>query len=331
MNSAWQIDRTVIDFPLSFSATIRTSAMEQLHLTSPHISTHFDLNLHKLLIFGPCAQPKTYTFDDQLFVYLATVLVFLPSCHTGGRFRFIDDNDDEDNARRHIFQSNQLNNSKPFILVIPSDCQHEISGIEKGFQLLLVYHLASKTNSSIDQLYSLLTNPIDQTMTMEKIFLTKRLRRVLNYWSKNLARSPSKLLIPLQHSLDYSSYFSILFRDRYRLALELISTAVSSSSSFLVYSAVIQRDEPSTITPESRYLLHSFKLLNTTHEFTLTLPPQLERTFLPHEFLGDLQVYIDTFEQASHHQQLLYNGQSISQPRTLTLLFFTSRSSSRSK
>lgn len=119
--------------------------MEQLHLTSPDITTHFDLQLHQLLMFGPCSQPKLYTFDDQLFVYHATVLVFLPSSHTGGHYRFIDDNDDENNARRHVFKSNQWNNSKPFILVIPSDCQHEISGIEKGFQLLLVYHLITKT------------------------------------------------------------------------------------------------------------------------------------------------------------------------------------------
>ena len=170
-------------------------------------------------------------------------------------------------------------------------------------------------NSSINQLYSLLSNPIDQTMTMEKIFLTQRLRRVLTYWKNNLIRSPSKLLIPLQHPLDYSSYFSILFRDRYRLALELITTVIQSfPSSFLVYSAVIQRDEPSGITSDSRYLLHSLHLLNTTNEFTLNFPLRHERTFLPNEFLGNLQIYNDTFEQGSHHQELLYNGQS-----TLTL------------
>jgi hypothetical protein len=145
VNSAWQIDRHSIDFPLSFSAAIRSSTLEQLHLNTPHISTHFDLNLHRLIIFGPCSQTKTYNFDNQLFVYLATVLVFLPSHYTGGNYRFLDDNDDDDNNRRHIFNQHESDNSKAFILVIPSDCQHEIAPIEKGFKLLLVYHLVSKT------------------------------------------------------------------------------------------------------------------------------------------------------------------------------------------
>ncbi len=145
INSAWQIDRYSIDFPLSFSAAIRTSTFEQLHLTSSNISTHFDLNLHKLVIFGPCTQSKIYNFDDQLFVYHATVLVFLPSHYIGGNYRFIDDNDDDNNIHRHIFKQDDSNRSKAFLLVVPSDCQHEIEPIEKGFKLLLVYHLVSKT------------------------------------------------------------------------------------------------------------------------------------------------------------------------------------------
>ncbi len=104
-----------------------------------------DLNLHKLIIFGPCSQAKIYNFDDQLFVYLATVLVFLPSHYTGGNYRFIDDNADDDDIHRHIFNQNDSDKSKPFILIVPSDCQHEIESIQKGFKLLLVYHLISKT------------------------------------------------------------------------------------------------------------------------------------------------------------------------------------------
>lgn len=161
-------------------------------------------------------------------------------------------------------------------------------------------------HSSINQLYSLLSNPIDQIMTMEKIFLIQRLRRVLTYWKNHPIRSPNKLLIPLQHPLDYSSYFSLLFRDRYRLALQLLISAVQSS--FLIYSAVIQRDEPSGTTSDSRFVLHSLHLLNTIDEFTLNFPLRHERTFLPHEFLGDLQVYNDTFEQGSHHPETLANG-----------------------
>lgn len=158
-------------------------------------------------------------------------------------------------------------------------------------------------DSSIDQLYSLLANS-----TNENSFLTQRLIRVLTYWEKNFSQTPNKLLIPLQHPLDYSSYFSILFRDKYRITLELIMTAMKSFSSFLIYSAIFQHDEPFGSTPESRFLIHNLKLLNTTNEITLDLYPQHERTFLTHEFLGELQAYIDTFEQAGSRQQTLDNG-----------------------
>lgn len=245
-----------------------------------------------------------------MFVYLATVLVFLPSNYTGENYRFIDDNDDDDNIHRHIFNQNDSDKTKPFILVVPSDCQHEIQPIEKGFKLLLVYHLVSKTNS-IHELYSLISNPIDQTMSMENIFLTKRLHRLFTYWEKNLTKLSNKLIIPLQHSLDYSSYFSILFRDKYRITLELIMTAMQSLSSFLIYSAILQYDEPYSNTPDSRFLIHDLRLLNKTNQIILPFNRQHERTILTHEFLGDLQLYIDSLEVANSRQQVLFNGKII--------------------
>lgn len=100
-------------------------------------------------MFGSCPHTKHYSFEDILFLYHATVLVFLPSQCIGGNYRFIDDNieddDDDDRIHRYVFTQNESNNSKPFILVVPSDCEHEIEPIEKGFKLLLVYHLVSKT------------------------------------------------------------------------------------------------------------------------------------------------------------------------------------------
>jgi len=98
-------------------------------------------------MFGPCSHTKKYNFDDKLFIYLATVLVFLPSNYTGGNYRFIDDNDDDDggDTHRYVFNQHKSDNSKPYMLVLPSDCEHEIEPIEKGFKLLLVYHLVSKT------------------------------------------------------------------------------------------------------------------------------------------------------------------------------------------
>ncbi|CAF3656100.1 unnamed protein product [Rotaria sp. Silwood1] len=306
INTAWQIDHNTIDFPLPFSAAIRESTFEQLHLNTSDLHTHFDLNLHKLIIFGPCQHTKIYNFDDKLFIYHATVLVFLPSSCIGGNYRFIDDNIDENDIHRYIFNQHESDNSKPFILVVPSDCQHEIEPIEKGFKLLLVYHLISKINS-IHQLYSLLSISNYNSMNIEHIFLIQRIKRIFNYWEKNFDKMPNKLLIPLQHSLDYSPYFSILFRDKYRIILELILTAIKYSSSFLIYTAIFQYDKSLINTSDSRFFIHNLKLLNNINKITLDLNLQHERTVLPNEFLGELHVYVDAFEQGVNHQQLLNN------------------------
>ena len=97
-------------------------------------------------MFGPSSHPKIYTFFDQLLSYHATVLVFLPSHYTGGNYRSIYTTDDDDSdPHRHIFNQYESDKSKAYILVLPPDCEHEIESIEKGFKLLLVYYLTSKT------------------------------------------------------------------------------------------------------------------------------------------------------------------------------------------
>ncbi|UJR08135.1 hypothetical protein I4U23_012411 [Adineta vaga] len=311
MNTAWQIDSSTIDFPLSFSAAVRSNVFEQLHLNTPDLSEHFDLNLHKLFMFGPCTETKIYNFDDKLFIYLATVLVFLPSHYTGGTYRFIDDNDDDEDLHRHLFNQHESdNNSKPFILILPPDCQHEIQSIEKGFKLLLVYHLVSNTNS-IQQLISLLSKPRNHLMTIENIFLSQRLQRIFTYWENNPLKMPTKLIIPIQHPVDYSPYFSMLFRDKYRTIIEILMTAMKPCFSFLVYSATLQHDEPFGKRADSRLLIHSLELLNTTDQFTLDLDVQHERTIIPNEILGELHMYIDSFEQAGGRQQVVPTGEQI--------------------
>lgn len=161
---------------------------------------------------------------------------------------------------------------------------------------------------SIHDLYTLISDPTDLIMPIEHTFLTQRLHRLFHYWEKNLSKLSTKLIIPLQHSLDYSSYFSLLFHDKYRLTLELIMTVIKSFSSFLIYSAILQYDEPFDTTPDSRYLIHHLQLLNKTNQITLSLNLEHERTILPHEFLGELQLYIDTLELANSHQKILFNG-----------------------
>ena len=92
----------------------------------------------------------------------------------------------------------------------------------------------------------------------------------------------------------------------------MIMSIIKSSSSFLIYSAILQRDEPFGNTTDSRFLINNLKLLTTTNQITLDLNPQHERTILPSEFLGELHLYIDTFEQAGGHQQVLDNGNPFS-------------------
>jgi hypothetical protein len=49
-------------------------------------------------------------------------------------------------------------------------------------------------------------------------------------------------------------------------------------------------------------------LLNITNELILDLNSQHERTVIPNDFLGELHMYIDTFEQSGARQQVLHTG-----------------------
>ena len=153
---------------------------------------------------------------------------------------------------------------------------------------------------------------MNESINIENIFLIQRLKRIFTYWEKNIDIMPNKLLIPLQHSLDYSPYFSILFRKKYRRILELIMTTIKYLSSFLIYSAIFQYDK-SLINPiEPRYIIHNLKLLNTTNQIVLNFYAQHERTVnAPNEFLGELHTYNDAFEQSSGQQSIFNDGNFI--------------------
>ncbi|CAF3913687.1 unnamed protein product [Rotaria sp. Silwood1] len=78
---------------------------------------------------------------------------------------------------------------------------------------------------------------------------------------------PTKLIIPFQDSLDDSSYFSHLFRAKYRIMFELIMSALKYFSSFLMYSATFQIKSSS----DSKFFIRNMKLLNSTNKITIDI------------------------------------------------------------
>lgn len=307
--SAWQIDGDRIEFPSKFSDAVRSTTFEHFSLTSPMITAQFDLILSRLLIFGPTAHPKIYRFDEKFFTYQATIVVFLPSTCTGGIYRFINDNHDDDDddedffSSQHIFDHNESNWNHPFILILPPDCQHEIEPIQQGFRLVLVYHLMVKS-PSIDHFYSLLSQSVPPSFNVETHLRLQRLRRLFLYWQNHLQRMPTKLLIPLQHPFDYSPYFSLLFREKYRLTLQFIQLVLQSfSSSFLVYSGQFQKEFSS----ETRLFVHHLTLFNASSNIALNFDSEHQRTVLPNEFLGELYLYNDAFEQMTNRSHSQYH------------------------
>ncbi|CAF4014300.1 unnamed protein product [Rotaria sp. Silwood1] len=295
VKTTWQIDNNVIDFPVPFSSAIRSNIFEQLHLNS-----YFDLHLHKLMIFGSCPHTKIYNFDDTIFISYATIIVFLPSNYIGGNYRFIDQNLEP--IYTSIFNQHELNNSKAFIIVVPTDCEHEIEPIEKGFKVLLVYHLVAKSKS-IHELYSLIWKTNSYSTNLKTIFETQRIQQIFSFWEKNLNKMPTKLIIPLQHSLDDSSYFSHLFRDKYRIIFELIISALKYFSTFLMYSATFQIKSSS----DSKFFIRNMKLLNSTNKITIDLNSEHQRTVLINEFFGELDAYIDAVEESIAIRQFFHS------------------------
>ncbi|CAF1548134.1 unnamed protein product, partial [Rotaria sp. Silwood1] len=114
---------------------------------------------------------------------------------------------------------------------------------------------------------------------------------------------PTKLIIPLQHSLDDSSYFSHLFRDKYRIIFELIISALKYFSTFLMYSATFQIKSSS----DSKFFIRNMKLLNSTNKITIDLNSEHQRTVLINEFFGELDAYIDAVEESIAIRQFFHS------------------------
>jgi len=284
VNSAWEISSDRIDLAESFQNSIRSLTFNELDLNQSNLSSHFDLKFEKLILFDRCSQPKIYNFDRELIVYRATVIVFAPSTCIGGRYRFIDDNE---NTHRHVFQRNS-NENHSFAIVVPSDCEHEIGPIDKGFGVLLIFHLISKENQSIDDFYSLFST--NESNSIEKFFLKKRLMRLLSYWQNHLDRLPKKLIIPIQEPFDYSSYYSTLFRQKYRRFFDALFSTIRSIGLFFVYSCSLRMSS-------TRFFIDKLKFLTKTSQFHLDFPSEHQRTILPTEFLGELRLYNERFDE----------------------------------
>lgn len=142
--------------------------------------------------------------------------------------------------------------------------------------------------------------------------MAQRIKRILTYWQNNLDKMPNKLLISLQNPVDYSPYYSILFRDKYRIILDLILSTMKYFPSFLIYSATFQYDKSLVHGSNSRYFIHEFNLLNKSNQIVLDLNATHERTVLPNEFLGDLHLYTHEFEKYGGEQEILNNGKLVS-------------------
>lgn len=170
-------------------------------------------------------------------------------------------------------------------------------------------------SSAIHELFSLLAQPTNRSSSIDNVFLAQRLHPIFAHWEQHPNAMPTKLLLPIQHPLDYSPYFSMLFRDRYRSIIEVVTTAMRRFSTFLVYSATLQHDDAFGNKQDSRLLVHTLRLLNTSEQFILTMDPQHERTVVQNEILGELHAYIDSFQQAGGRQQVLHTGKQ----RTLPL------------
>lgn len=145
--SAWQIPGTSVDFGAKFNRIVREETLEQMNLNDPSVSRHFEVVLKKVVLFGRCAHSKSYALDESMFVYLATVIIFLPSTFDGGVYRFEDEVADENDFTnlKFLFDHSQNDRTKPFIFITPADCEHRIEPITRGFQVMAVFNLVTKS------------------------------------------------------------------------------------------------------------------------------------------------------------------------------------------
>lgn len=91
-------------------------------------------HLHNMLIYGPGQFFKMHRDSEKIKNMVATLVILLPSSHTGGDLIIRHKNN------KHVFFGSQKRNVVKCIAFY-SDCQHEIEKVNVGYRVALTYNV----------------------------------------------------------------------------------------------------------------------------------------------------------------------------------------------
>ncbi len=89
----------------------------------------------KLLVYGPGQFFSPHQDSERVDGMLATLVIILPSRHTGGSFAVTH------NGQRHVFAPAGRDRDSLTLVAFYADCRHEVEPVKSGHRVALTYHL----------------------------------------------------------------------------------------------------------------------------------------------------------------------------------------------
>lgn len=136
VRNAWEISKSHIKIDnITWNKTLK-STLESLKndLGLPETAV-LKASLHNLLIYEPGQFFEYHQDSEKINGMVATLVVVLPSSHTGGTLVI------ENQGDKKQFQSSRFPLDKLTFIAFYADCHHKIKEIKEGYRIALTYNL----------------------------------------------------------------------------------------------------------------------------------------------------------------------------------------------
>jgi len=198
IRKSWAIDASQISFNnKKWSKTLNKildKVQEDLGLENRLV----EASLYKLLIYEKGGFFLPHQDSEKEPGMFGTLVIGLPSAHTGGKFHLRFDGKEE----IIDFSKAGKDYSLPFVGFF-ADCEHEIKPVTKGYRLSLTYNLVQKKGSTI-------TAPIFKEQVSD-------LTEVMGQWHKQAETLPAVILLDHQYTPSNFSFDRLKLHDTPRV------------------------------------------------------------------------------------------------------------------
>jgi hypothetical protein len=208
IRKVWQVPKNKVKIGTKQWSKKFTKVLEEFKqgLGLPKES-RLEADLHSLLVYEPGCFFNGHRDSEKADGMVATMIVILPTEHTGGELII------EHDGEKHSFAAKKSKNPKLYCGAFYADCYHEVKEVTSGYRVSLTYNLILKNYKGV--LDEFLNKDFDQRL---KTSLKKYFDNGDSLKNRDLQK-PKKFIYLLDHQYTESSLSWDLLKnaDRFRV------------------------------------------------------------------------------------------------------------------